>query len=198
MNDQEKTAKCMMIPDIITRIPDPKMRFHFCELATVYSSEAMTEKYTSDAERLSASVDVVKSRLTKESLGKKEKRFFETLKEQAREEALNEAISVDVLKPLIRDVVKQLDIEGQERLDAIAVDLHDLRTELADLSNAFDALNAGKSYEGLSRKTVGTQEGIILVPDVVSKPQKFPKIEPKNLHLRDFIPKDWKEKRDVQ
>ncbi len=197
MNDQQKIEKCVMIPTLIANIPDRKMRFHFCEIFTIYSSETMTAKYMNDAERLSASIDVVKSKLAKESLCRKEARFFESLKEQAREDALNEVITSQVLKPLVYDAVKRLDIEGQERLDAVALAVHDLSKDVHDLSNAFDALNAGKSREGFSRKT-GHQEGIVLAPESGSKPQKIPKIDFKHMHLKDFIRKNRSENGDVQ
>lgn len=48
-----------------------------------------------------------------------------------------------------------------------------------------------------SRET-GRQEGIILCPDAGIKPQKFPKIDVKNLHLKTFIRKNRSETEDVQ
>ena len=193
MSKQEKTTECMFIPAMVAAFPDRKMRFHICEIMRVYSSESLIKKYPNAAERVEAATEVVKSKLHEKSLDRKVERFVETFKDGFREEVLNEAISVEVLKPLIYDAVKQLDIEGQERLDAVALAVHDLSKDVHDLSNFVDALNAGHIK---TRETVGTQEGLVLAPRDIKKPKTPSTINPKKLHLKNFIGKNWKKRRE--
>lgn len=170
MSEQDAVQKCMVIPDIIAQYPDEKIRFAFCRIAALFNNKKMIAQEPNDEARLRLCIEKLGFN---ESLSEKDGDDFFDLEGEVFEPTQEGEPAI--LKGKVLGVKQDFERRVSEKITPLECRLKVQEATIKELkSNVYEMakiLNVMAKNKGLFKDKP-------LVIDV------------KNLHIRDFVPKD--------